>query len=157
MGKLIKLLPLLLRGVDFFLAPFWCAFIVLLISQIVARYIFQTPLMWAEEVARVSLLWLTFIGAARVALIDDHIDIPIISRRAAGNVKKLLDSLKACCIVMTSFMLVYGGWKLLEFSSSAVSPGAGLSLSWWYWPAILGGGGMMFSVILLFSPRKKVL
>lgn len=35
--------------------------------QVVARYIFDTPFIWPEEVTRLLLVWLSFLGAAAVA------------------------------------------------------------------------------------------
>jgi TRAP-type C4-dicarboxylate transport system permease small subunit len=32
--------------------------------QIVARYVFHAPMIWPEEVTRLTLVWLTFLGAA---------------------------------------------------------------------------------------------
>lgn len=33
-------------------------------AQIIARYVFSAPMIWPEEVTRLTLVWVTFLGAA---------------------------------------------------------------------------------------------
>lgn len=47
--------------------------------QIVSRYVFNAPVHMTDDIAEISLIWLTFLGAAMVYREKGHIGVEIIS------------------------------------------------------------------------------
>ena len=47
-------------------------------SQVVARYVFEAPLSWSEELARFILMWLSMLSAAYAFKIKAHFALTII-------------------------------------------------------------------------------
>jgi TRAP-type C4-dicarboxylate transport system permease small subunit len=71
------------------------ALFALVLAQVVSRYLFGKPLVWSEELARFSLIWLTFVGSAFVMSYRRH-------------------------IVVSLFRLSDRAWLALETASSAI-------------------------------------
>ncbi len=44
-------------------------------AQVLARYVFKTPLAWSEEITTYMFSWLAYIGAAAVTYKNDHVAI----------------------------------------------------------------------------------
>jgi TRAP-type C4-dicarboxylate transport system permease small subunit len=47
--------------------------IVSIAAQVLLRYVFNAPLIWVEEAATISFIWMTMLGAAAAAKMDRHI------------------------------------------------------------------------------------
>ena len=47
-------------------------------SQVIARYIFQAPLSWSEELARFLLMWLSMLSAAYAFKVKSHFALKIL-------------------------------------------------------------------------------
>ncbi|MBI9076206.1 MAG: TRAP transporter small permease subunit [Desulfatibacillum sp.] len=62
-------------------------------GQVVARNIFQTGIMWVDEVLRIEVLWVAFLGAGLAAEYNRHIKIDVLSHLlGAGRASKILDT-----------------------------------------------------------------
>ena len=48
------------------------AMTIVVFSQVVARYIFEAPLSWSEELARFLLMWLSMLSAAYAFKTKSH-------------------------------------------------------------------------------------
>ncbi|WP_193105471.1 TRAP transporter small permease [Brachybacterium sp. FME24] len=51
----------------------------MIIFQVFTRYVLNMPLSWSEEVARLLVVWLTFVGAGFVASRNAHIAVDILA------------------------------------------------------------------------------
>ena len=47
--------------------------------QVVSRYVFGSPISWSEEVARLAMIWLTFVASSFVAAKKQHIAVDLFS------------------------------------------------------------------------------
>ena len=55
------------------------AIFALIIFQVFTRYVLNMPLSWSEELARLLVVWLTFIGAGFVASRNAHIAVDLLA------------------------------------------------------------------------------
>lgn len=51
----------------------------LIIFQVFTRYVLSIPLPWSEEIARLMVVWLTFVGAGFVSSRNAHIAVDILA------------------------------------------------------------------------------
>lgn len=90
--------------------------------QVVFRYVFSSPLIWSEEVARYSLIWMTMIGAAVAMRHGQHLLIDsIVSRFTGANRQRITVVLQ---VISTVFCLLMA-WLGVEISKvawKAISP-----------------------------------
>lgn len=131
-------------------------------SQVFARYVFGTPISWSEEVARLGLIWLTFIAAGFVAARGQHIAVDLSGPAAdepptklSGDTKhqgiqvdviaatkssrwfsrkRLVDAF----VLISSLMLLIGGLRFVLRVYPVASPSIGLSMTYWYGAASIG-------------------
>ncbi len=130
--------------------------------QVIARYVFGSPISWSEEVARLGMIWLTFIAAGFVAARRQHIAVDLFGpepRLAAGDPEQndLLDSenandrrssmigrwlvsshLASAVVLVSSLMLLLGGLRFVWRVYPVASPSIGLSMTYWYGAASVG-------------------
>ena len=113
-------------------------------TQVFARYVFGAPFSWSEEVARLSLIWLTFISAAFVMAQGRHIAVDMISSRVGDRGKFLIECFSYIVVAGACLLLLIGGAKFIWYVGKVGSPALGVAKSWWYGA---GGIGLMLMAI----------
>lgn len=112
--------------------------LMLMTAQVVARYVFQTPIPWSEEVASFVFVWLAFLGGALVAgerkLLTVDVVSPVLGPRGRLAVECLNNGVMiACCLVM-----VVGSEPFVRRLAGIASPAAGIPRRWWYLASAVG-------------------
>ncbi len=81
----------------------------ILFCNVVARYVFNTGVVWAEELVRYEIIWLVFIGGSVAARKGIHIGVDVIlhvlPRRGAQAVRVVVAAL---CVVFCLALAWYG-------------------------------------------------
>ena len=65
----------------------------LLIYEVVTRYFLRSPSMWALDVARYAILYLTFLGAAWLLEEEGHVKVEILTSRFNDRNQALIHSI----------------------------------------------------------------
>lgn len=125
--------------------------LLLMATQIVARYVFRMPIPWSEEVACFAFVWLAFLGGALVAgegkLLTVDVISPLLGRRGRLTVECFSAAgVVACCVLM-----VVGGVPFVLRLNEIASPAAGVPRSWWYLASVVG-----LSLIALHTTANTV-
>jgi len=106
--------------------------LVTLTLQIASRFLFEFPLDWTEELARVGQMWLVFIGAAVGARRAEHFVVEIFMERVHFPGKPLVA--RAIDILVVGFFLVLAlvsAWTTW-FGSIQTMPALASSVAWAY-------------------------
>jgi len=81
-------------------------------ANVLARYFFNHPIQWAEELSRYAFIWVVFMGAVVCTKRKRHIAIdillPVLPSRASAWVRLLADA----CTLGIALVIAYYGWKL---------------------------------------------
>ncbi|MDB4338499.1 TRAP transporter small permease [bacterium] len=107
-------------------------------AQVFARYVFGAPFQWSEEVARLALIWLTFISAAFVMAERRHIAVDMISSRVGDSGKLLIECLSYLVVAVSCLLLLIGGANFVWYVGKVGSPALGVPKSWWYGAGMVG-------------------
>lgn len=118
-------------------------------AQVIWRYVLQTPLSWSEEIARLAMIWLTFIAASFVSAKHQHIAVDLIGDEPAGGDKRsgplrqMMRCLRSprlvqCIILITTLSLLLGGLNFVWRVYPVGSPSVNISMSYWYGAASVG-------------------
>ena len=130
-------------------------FLVIIVStmaaQVFARYVFGAPFQWSEEVARLALIWMTFIAAAFVMADGRHIAVDMISSRVGERGKLLIECFSFMVIAASCLLLLFGGAKFVWYVGKVGSPALGVPKSWWY------GAGMVGLLLMAFHSLVNLL
>jgi TRAP-type transport system small permease protein len=132
------------RGLDRLLGLVLCAVVLLNFVSAASRYVFGRAILGADEVQVYAVVWLVFVGGARVAWRRSHLRMDVLSARLQGRtarVREVLEDLLAVavCGVMS--------WVSLQFvlqmhGMGQRSDGAGIPM-WLAHAAVLGGFALM--------------
>ena len=84
------------------------------VSEIVAREVFETGLFWSGEVVRLMVLWLAMIGAVAACRDDRHIRVDAISHllsdRAIAAARLVVDTFAA----VVCAVIAWHAWRYLQ-------------------------------------------
>ena len=124
------------------------AFLFLIVStmgaQVFARYFFGAPFSWSEEVARLGLIWMTFIAAAFVMAEGRHIAVDVLSPRLTVRGQLWLEYVSHIIVAGTCLLLLVGGSRFVWYVGKVGSPSLGIPKSWWY--GAVGAGLLLMAV-----------
>ena len=100
--------------------------------QVASRFVFEFPLDWTEELARVGQLWLVFVGAAVGARRAEHFVVEIFMARARFPGKQHVA--RAIDVVVVGFFLVLAGISAYAtwFGAIQTLPALRASVAWSY-------------------------
>jgi TRAP-type C4-dicarboxylate transport system permease small subunit len=107
-------------------------------AQVFARYVFGSPFQWSEEVARLALIWMTFISASFVMAEGRHIAVDMVSTRVGNRGKLLIECLGYAVVAGACLLLLIGGARFVWYVGKVGSPALGVPKSWWYGAGMVG-------------------
>jgi tripartite ATP-independent transporter DctM subunit len=129
--------------------------VVVLLAGVVARFAFDNPLVWSDEVASLLFLWLAMLGAAIALRRGVHMRLTTLTGRMAPRWQSRLDALATGVPLLFLALLVSPALDYLDDQSYIETPALG-------WPgslraaAILAGIGLMLAVSLLRLARQSL-
>ena len=105
--------------------------ILLSFSQVILRNFFSLGIIWAGDVLRAEVIWVTFIGAALATEYKRHIRIDVLSRlirrKSAIRVFDLLADLFTTCVSALLFVAAVQYIRLMKpYSTGTLVPGIGI-------------------------------
>ncbi len=80
---------------------------------VVCRYLFRISLVWTEEVARYSLVWLALWGAGCAAARGDHMVLDFLVPRLPRGLRRPLEALRLVFVLGVLLALGALGWQNL--------------------------------------------
>ena len=90
-------------------------------ANVIARYIFNAPIPWAEELARYSFIWLVFVGAAVCTKRGRHVAVDVVVKLLPSLGQTLCDVLVKVGVVLLMAILVYYGTLLMISATQPTS------------------------------------
>lgn len=83
---------------------------VLTTADVIARYAFNSPTMWADEMASYLLIAIVFLGLAQNLRTDGHIRIDVVTNLVSPRVRQVLEVFAFAIAVLFSMVLIAGTW-----------------------------------------------
>lgn len=123
--------------------------------QVLGRYVPFIPRpLWTEEVSRLLLAWMVFLGAAVVLRRSEHFVIDLLPRRVEERFGRALQLVVLVLVAAVSVVILVGGVLMAQGGLSRVSTASGLHRAWAF--AALPAGGL-FMVVFAVELAVKVL
>ena len=84
--------------------------------QVVARYVFNSPFTWSEELSRYLFIWLSFLGAWWAWIRREHLGIDALPHALPVHLRRILMRfIEATVLVFALASMVYGQ-RILQVS-----------------------------------------
>lgn len=90
------------------------AFLVIIVTLQIAARIFSISIMWTEELARYTLIYLTFLGAALAFYKGEGLRITILIDKFSLKIRKINDSLILLLTLCATIFVAYVSISLIQ-------------------------------------------
>jgi len=100
--------------------------------QIILRNLLSTGFVWGDSLLRHSVLWISFLGAARATAEGKHIRIDLLQRllpKKSADLLSVVIDLFSCLVSLT---LMYASWNFVRYEKMAGSFAFGQVPIWWF-------------------------
>ena len=133
---------LLIRCTEFLLVAMLSMMIVLVFGNVVLRYVFNSGLVFSEEVSRFLFMWLTLLGALLVMHDRGHLGMTMLVASLGTPGRRICRFLAdagalACCLMMAD-----GVWRLIAIVVDERAPVTGISMAIVYTALLISAVGM---------------
>ena len=71
----------------------------LLLTGVVARYVLHTPIVWIDEAASISFLWLAMLGSAIAVDRNEHLRLTVFAALFPERLRSFIDTLDRKSVV----------------------------------------------------------
>lgn len=121
--------------------------VILTTYQVIARYIFNSPSTWSEELVGYLFGWSTMLGATIVSGERGHMNIPVIIDRFNPTLRKAFHIFgEVVAFIFSATILVFGGYQVSQLAMGQQTSSLGVAVGVFYWVMPICG-----VVILIYS------
>ena len=110
--------------------------------QVVARYVFNQPPSWSEELARYCQVWIIILAASICLRKGSHLAVDYLSRSFSPKLHRRLQGLLYVLMALYVVVVTIFGVRLMLVGHFQVSPALQINMSWVYLIFPLGGALM---------------
>jgi TRAP-type C4-dicarboxylate transport system permease small subunit len=126
--------------------------IALNLANIVGRYLFRSPIVWAEEILVFLMIWSVLTGAVLVTWEGRHLKMDLLSVRLRSPFREIAGFIGAALFVAVCALGVVQSWKVssLMAAQDARSVAAELPMVIPHFALVLGFAGMLLALLFRF-------
>ena len=125
--------------------------VVILFAGVVARYAFDNPLVWVEEVAGTLFLWLVSLGAVIALRRGEHMRMTVLVALIGPTGRRIANAFAAVLVVVVSLGLLIPGWSYAAAQEVVLTPALQIPGSWEI------DGQLVGLVLLLYVALRQML
>ena len=118
------------------------AMIVLVFSNVVLRYGFDSGITVTDEVSRMMFVWLAFVGAIAVSRRHQQLGVDFVVEALPKGPQRLVRVIGNLAILFSALVLVIGAWGQMQLNWINTAPVSGLPTAITYAAPWLGGIGI---------------
>ncbi len=101
---------------------------VVVLLQVLMRYLFAQPNPWSEEVSRFCFIWLSLLGASLAVEHRTHFGFDQVTRKLPPRARKAVETLAGTVVLAFSLLLVATGIALVDLTMGQRSPALDLPM-----------------------------
>lgn len=124
------------------------ALLVVVNLQIFARYLFSHPFIWPEEVSRLVLVWMTFIGTAALTRRGADLAVDTFIEMMPPGGRRITVIVRDIVLVAVFSLVSVQGYEFAKAVQTMPLVATGWPTAMLAWPVIIGCGLTVFHCIL---------
>jgi len=132
------------------LAILLAAMSILVLGNVILRYIFHSGIMWSEEMSRYLFVWMIIIGIIVAFKENLHFGVDIVTKALPKTTQKVFAIVSNIIILYILWILLKGSWEMTMLNINTTAPVTGLPLKFVY------GGGMVLSISIIVLVVKNI-
>ena len=130
------------------IVTFFAVLTMAVFAQVVARYVFNQPPAWTEEVARFCQVWIILLASSICIRKGSHLAVDYLGPALPPRARQAIGLLMGALIALYSAVVVIWGGRLALLGSVQTSPAMQLNMGWVYLVFPLAGGLMLMEAVL---------
>jgi TRAP-type C4-dicarboxylate transport system permease small subunit len=116
--------------------------------QVVARYAFNSPPSWTEELARYCQVWIIILASSICIQKGSHLAVDYLSHKFPPFLSRFIQILISILMAVYVAVVTVFGWRLMLVGHYQVSPAMQINMSYIYVIFPLGGLLMFIEAVL---------
>jgi TRAP-type transport system small permease protein len=129
------------------LVPLGVLFVGVVFANVLARYVFSSPIVGSVEIARIAFVWATFLGAATALKQGKHIRFTLLVDRLPAGARWVLDVVLALLAAGFFLFVLVRGIELTGRVQGTFFPASGYSQVVLYLPLPIAAGVMLIHTL----------
>jgi tripartite ATP-independent transporter DctM subunit len=104
--------------------------IAILFGGVVARYVFNHPLVWSDELASILFLWLALLGAVIAFRHDEHMRMTAAVGSMPAPTRATFDLFATCAALAFLLLIAWPAYQYAQEETFITTPALGLNNAW---------------------------
>ena len=121
--------------------------VLIIVIQVMFRYLMSSPISWSEEVALLLLVWFGFLSVAINVYKHSHMAINTIHDRLSDSGQYWLNLAVQLLIAIFALNISINASLLVEMADLQVLPASGIRKAFLYLAPVVGGGLMAVNAL----------
>ncbi|UGY16466.1 TRAP transporter large permease subunit [Bradyrhizobium septentrionale] len=142
----------LLAVSDAIAAMLLAADLVVVCASVLARFLFNAPVEWSDDVARGLMVGSSFFGAASALARSENLGVAFFVDMLPPGVRRVVDAVGALLAAIIAFTVAFNAIKMGWLTTGQTS-GSGLPLEWTFYPMGVGASFMTVFAFETFCSR----
>ncbi|KFI24742.1 membrane protein [Haematobacter missouriensis] len=142
-----------MRPVEVIAAALLVAMITMILTNVASRYVFARPIIWADEIASMSFLWLAMLGAALAIDRHEHMRLGVFVALFPARVQEFVNGLALLLVVTFLVALLPTAFEYAYEESYITSPALELPMT--YRAAALPAGMVLMALLALVQAVRE--
>ncbi|QIG93725.1 MULTISPECIES: TRAP transporter large permease subunit [unclassified Bradyrhizobium] len=142
----------LLAASDAIAAILLAADLVVVCVSVLARFLFNAPVEWSDDVARGLMVGSSFFGAASALARSENLGVAFFVDMLPTGVRRVVDAVGALLAAIIAFYVAFNAIKMGWLTTGQTS-GSGLPLEWTFYPMGVGASFMTIFAFETFCSR----
>jgi TRAP-type C4-dicarboxylate transport system permease small subunit len=132
MQQVVKMVDTLNKAVGIVLAVMLGVMSILVIAQVISRFVIQFPIIWSEELSRYLMVYIVFAGASLAIRHNQLISIEILPESLSEKKREILIIFVMILSIVFFGILFFQGLSMIGHVKDQMSAGLGISMSYAY-------------------------
>jgi TRAP-type transport system small permease protein len=120
------------------------------LAQVVFRYVLSHPLPWSEELARYLMVWVACLAASEAYAKGNHVGVTLIVNAVRPSLRKIMILVIHLAVCVLMGVVVYQGFVLSLMVGDQQSPAMQLPMTWPYMAVPVGAALIFIQAAALF-------
>lgn len=134
----------------------FCVLTIAVFAQVVARYVFNLPPAWTEELARFCQVWIILLASSICIRKGSHLAVDYLGPALGMRARRLVAVFIGSLIVLYALTIVVWGTRLTVLGFGQTSPAMQVNMGLIYLVFPIAGGLMVVEALLATGARIRV-
>jgi tripartite ATP-independent transporter DctM subunit len=143
-----------MRPVEAIAAVLLLIVIALLLTGVFSRYVLSLPIVWIDEAASISFLWLAMLGSAIAIDRNEHLRLTLFLGMVPDRARAFISTLALLIVATVILALIWPAYVYVREESFLTSAALNISVAWRA-SAIVAGLALMFAIAVGHAVRES--